>query len=124
MYVTGYFFGCIFGFLCGLGTLFMLVSAIRLGGKENWIVTGILAVFTGACVIIAKGMKANARCPQCQKNWALDDVDRDPVFSTRISEKKQDGTYRYGNKVTYDVTYKCKHCGHTLVRKETKNEWD
>lgn len=103
-------------------TIFIVISII--------IAVTIAVVFV--CGIIAELKKVKA-CQNCNKSFAMVEIERRELDKTNISKleehdikdkwgtvigKKTDRVY--GQRITYEITYKCKHCG--FLEKKIKNE--
>lgn len=93
-----------------------------------WII-GIIAFI----ICIAIVVEFSARCPNCKKFSAMEDVDKEIIKTEQISKLEElkirdksgniigSQEHRiYGEKVTYEITRQCKYCGYTEKRIEYK----
>ena len=123
--MCGFYFKRVGGVVFAIAAIFCAVGALSAKSDSFvfWILAIIFAFFSLACFSLANSDKKYAKCPQCGKDWALEECARQYVDSMRVSKKTDNGT-KWGNKIIENVAYKCKFCGKALVRQETRTEWD
>ena len=63
------------------------------------------------------------KCPKCKKAHALDEISRVPIsYSHNYPKKDANGTVHRYQKVTENVTRRCKYCSYEFNKVETREE--
>lgn len=95
-------------------------------------VVAIIGAFAFIMAIVAK----QSQCMNCNKKFALEELEKTELSREKCSKieelktrnKNGDVTgtrqvRRYGEKIKYQVTYKCKYCNHKTTKIEDREQY-